>query len=281
MKKGISYWSFENGLSGEARLSKCFREAKAAGFEAIEGALSGQGELTPATTKEECAAIAADAKAAGVELSSLATGLFWDKSLTASDPAVAEQALEVGRSLIEHAAWLGLDAVLVIPGAVDVFFLPTAEKVPYDVCYKRAKQAVKKLARVAAKNKVRIGIENVWNKFLLSPLEMRDFIDSFESKWVGAYFDVGNVMLTGFPQDWIRILGRRIVRVHVKDFKTSVGTVDGFSDLLEGDVPWEAAMKSLKAVGYKSYVTAEMIPYKPGLLEKTSAALDRILAYGR
>ncbi len=110
---------------------------------------------------------------------------------------------------------------------------------------------------------------------------MRDLIDSIDSPWVGAYFDVGNVMLTGYPQQWIKILGKRIVRVHIKDFDTSKGTGEGFVDLLEGSVPWKDAMQALKKAGYRSYVTAEMIPYKEGLLEKTSKAMNRILAYAK
>ena len=281
MKKSISYWSFKGGLEDAAPLAKCFKEARANGFQAVEPALGGAGQLTPATTKKECAAIAADAKRAGVEMASLATGLFWGKSLTAGDAGVREEAVDIGRALVEKAAWLGLGAVLVVPGAVDVFFLPDAERVPYDVCYERAQKSIRKLVPAATRHRVRIGIENVWNKFLLSPLEMRDFIDSFGTRYVGAYFDAGNVMLTGFPQHWIKILGKRLVRVHVKDFKTSVGTGAGFCDLLEGDVPWKETMRALKAVGYKSYVTAEMIPWKKGLIAKTSKAMNRILSYAK
>ncbi len=279
MKKCINYWSFEGGLDGAAVYADVFEQAKAAGFEAVEPALSGAGELTPATTKSECEKIAADAKAAGLELSSLATGLFWETSLTAGDPGVREKALDIGRSLIERADWLGVKAVLIVPGAVDVFFLPDAERVPYDVCYERSLAAIKTLAPVAEKHKVKIGLENVWNKFLLSPLEMRDFIDKIGSDYVGAYFDVGNVLLTGFPQDWIRILGRRLVRIHIKDFKTSVGTVEGFTDLMEGDVPWKETIAALKDAGYDSYVTAEMIPPRKGLIEATSKAMDTIFSY--
>jgi hexulose-6-phosphate isomerase len=128
----------------------------------------------------------------------------------------------------------------------------------------------------AEKIGVTIAVENVWNKFLLSPLEMRGFIDSFKSKRVGAYFDVGNVLLTGYPEQWIKILGKRIKRIHIKDFKKSVGTVDGFVDLLKGDVDFTAVKKALAAIGYKGYVTAEMIPYSPGRPERTARAMKKI-----
>ncbi|GAG27908.1 unnamed protein product, partial [marine sediment metagenome] len=146
----------------------------------------------------------------------------------------------------------------------------------YDVCYERATEAVKQILPAAEEAGVVIGIENVWNKFLLSPLEMRDFIDNFGSKMVVAYFDVGNILLTGYPDQWIRILGERIKRVHVKDFKTSVGTVEGFVDLLEGDVDFEAVKQALGEIGYDGYVTAELLPFEPGRPEKTAQAMKKI-----
>ena len=172
--------------------------------------------------------------------------------------------------------WLGADAYLYVPGAVEVFFLSEAEVIPYDVCYQRASEAISQLVPTAEKLGVTIAVENVWNKFLLSPLEMRDFIDNFDSIQVGAYFDVGNVLLTGYPEQWIRILGSRIKRVHIKDFKRSIGTADGFVDLLEGDVDFVAVKKALAEINYDSYVTAEMIPYTPGRPEKTAVAMKEI-----
>jgi len=105
---------------------------------------------------------------------------------------------------------------------------------------------------------------------------MKGFIDSFNSKRVGAYFDVGNVLLTGYPDQWISILGKRIKRVHIKDFKTSVGTVEGFVDLLEGDVDFNAVKKALARIGYDGYVTAEMLPFIKGRPEKTAKAMKKI-----
>ncbi len=124
----------------------------------------------------------------------------------------------------------------------------------------RVREAMQELVPVAEKNKVAIGIENVWNKLFLSPVELRDFIDSFGSEYLGSFFDVGNVLLTGFPEQWIRILGKRIKKVHVKDYRKSVGTIDGFVDLLEGSVNWPEVMKALREVGYNDYLIAEMIP---------------------
>jgi hexulose-6-phosphate isomerase len=157
-----------------------------------------------------------------------------------------------------------------------VFFLPDAEVISYDVCFERAREAVKQILPTAEKLGVFLAIENVWNKFLLSPLEMRDFIDSFKSKNVGSYFDVGNVLLTGYPEQWIKILGKRIKRVHIKDFKKTFGTAEGFVDLLEGDVNFESIKKELAAINYDGFVTAEMIPFAPGRPEKTANAMKKI-----
>ncbi|MCD6352057.1 MAG: sugar phosphate isomerase/epimerase, partial [Armatimonadetes bacterium] len=157
-----------------------------------------------------------------------------------------------------------------------------AAPVPYDVCYQRSKEAIEELIPAAAETGVKLGLEPVWNMFLLSPLEWREFVDSFNSEWVSVYFDVGNVLLTGFPEQWIPILGSRITRVHVKDFKRSVGTLDGFCHLLEGDVNWPAVMAALREAGYDGWLTAEVGPQSPyapeHLIHVTAQAMDRILA---
>jgi L-ribulose-5-phosphate 3-epimerase len=276
MKISASYWIFEGGLEGKRPIIEAMKEAKKLGFDAIELCIASQGVLTDKTPKEECKTIVAEAKKIGIEISSVASGESWGASPTANDAKVRKQIIDFTRKALQVTKWLGTDAYLFVPGAVDVFFLPDAEVIPYDVCYKRAAEAVGKLVDTAEKVGVTIGIENVWNKFLLSPLEMRCFIDSFQSKRVGAYFDVGNVLLTGYPEQWIKILGKRIKRVHIKDFKKSVGTVAGFVDLLEGDVDFAAVKKALAAIGYKGYVTAEMLPYVPGRPEKTAKAMKKI-----
>ena len=277
MKKSINYWSFEGGTQGSKPLAQAFAEAREKGFEAVEVCLGGAGDLTQETTEKECKAIKNEAENAGVEIASVATGLYWQYSLTDDQEEVREKARLITRSLLQRAAWLGVDAVLVVPGAVDVFFKPDAAVVPYEVVWERSLEALKGLARFAEKVGVAIGVENVWNKFLLSPLEMRSFVDEIKSDYVGVYFDVGNVLPFGYPEQWIRILGDRIKRVHLKDFKRSVATAKGFCDLLEGDVNWPEVMQALKEIGYDGYVTAEMMPWRPDLLDVTSKAMDKIL----
>lgn len=280
--KSISYWSFPGGLEGTAPVAEVFAKAKKAGFEAVEVALSGTGDLSLSTTEKEARDIVKAAADMGIQISSVATGLFWGKSLSADDPKARSEAIDIAKKLIEMASWLKAGAVLLIPGAVDVFFDPSAAVVDYDTVHKRASDGVASLVPQAQAAEVAIGIENVWNKFLVDPFAMRAFIDQFSSEWVGAYFDVGNSMLVGYPEQWIRILGKRIKRVHLKDFRRSVGTADGFVDLLSGDVNWPEVMKALREVGYSGPLTAEMIPiYKhspEALIDNTSRAMDAILS---
>jgi len=276
MKISASYWIFQGGLEAEKPIARAVQEARDLGFDAIELCIASEGVLTHNTTQAECEDIVAAVQKVGIEISSVASGESWTCSPTANDPKVRQTIIDFTKKTLQITKWLGTDAYLYVPGAVDVFFLPDAEVIPYNVCYDRAKESLSQLIGVAEQTAVSISIENVWNKFLLSPLEMRDFIDSFNSERVGAYFDVGNVLLTGYPDQWIRILGSRIKRVHVKDFKKSVGTVEGFVDLLEGDVDFEAIKKALAEIKYDGYVTAEVLPFEPGRPEKTAQAMKKI-----
>jgi len=276
MKISASYWMFEGGLEARKPITEAMQQAKELGFDAIELAIAGKGVLTHQATQGQCEDIAAIGKKIGIEISSLASGESWTCSPTSNDPEHRARIIEFTQKALQIAKWLGTDAYLFVPGAVDVFFLPDAEVIPYDVCYQRACEVIRQILPSAKETGVAICIENVWNKFLLSPLEMRDFIDSFEAEMVGAYFDVGNVLLTGYPEQWIRILGKRIKRVHVKDFKLSVGTVEGFVDLLEGDVNFQTVKEALFDIGYDGYVTAELLPFEPGRPEKTAQAMKKI-----
>ena len=276
MKIGINYWMFEGGLEAAKPIAEAMQEARDLGFDAIELAIAGEGVLTHNATQEQCEDIVAAGQKIGIEIASVASGESWTCSPAANDPEVRGKIIDFTRRALQITKWLGADAYLFVPGAVDVFFLPDADVIDYDVCYERAKEAVEQIVAAAELNGVKLCIENVWNKFLLSPLEMRGFIDGFNSEMVGAYFDVGNVLLTGYPEQWIRILGERIKRVHVKDFKVSVGTVEGFVDLLEGDVDFGAVKNALAKTGYDGYVTVELLPFEPGRPEKAAEAMKEI-----
>lgn len=280
MKKGISIWSFPAEMS----INECIKLAKKAGFDSIELALNETGSLGLESSDDEIRSYREAADKEGIEISSLATGLYWDYSMTSNNPEKREKAKKIAIKEIDAAAVLGVDTVLVVPGAVGVDFIPGCEIVEYDVAYDRATEAIKELSKHAETKKVCIGIENVWNKFLLSPLEMRNFIDSIGSGYVGAYLDVGNVIANGYAEHWVKILGKRIKKVHFKDYRKDVGSVAGFVDLLSGDVNYPAVIEELKKVGYNGYVTAEMVPpapfykyYSDQIVYNTSSSMDRIL----
>lgn len=257
LRKGISIWAFQNGTD----IPACMRASAEAGFEGIELALNESGPLGLDASESELRGYRQQALDAGIGITSLATGLYWSYPLTSSSPEIRAKAEEIVKRQLDAAAILGVDAILVVPGAVGVDFVAGSEVVSYDIAYDRAAESLSRLASYAAEQKVCIGVENVWNKFLLSPLEMRQFLDGIGSPWVGAYFDAGNVLATGYPDQWIRILGNRIRRVHIKDFRRAVGTIDGFVDLLSGDVDFPAVLAALKEIGYSGWVTAEVFPY--------------------
>ena len=280
MKKGINIWSFKEGS-----IQECIQLAARAGFEGIELSLNESGELGLDATDKEVLAIKAQLDDAGIEIAGLATGLYWDYSMTSTDEAKRRKAIDICKKQLELASAFGVDAILVIPGAVGVDFIPGSEVVPYDVAYDRASKAIAELAPFAASAGVAIAIENVWNKMFLSPLELRRFIDDQGSSYVGSYFDVGNVVHSGYPEQWIRILGHRIKKVHFKDYRRQAGGLHGFVDLLAGDVDYPAVVAALKEIGYNGYVTAEMIPpynhHSEQIIFNTSAAMDAILGRGR
>ena len=252
MKKGINIWSFTSGT-----LLDKFKLAADAGFEGIEVAISDTGELGLDVTHEELLKIKKAANDLGLEIYSVCNDLVWGNSLTSPDPEERERAKKFVRRQLEVASILGADTILIVPGCVSASFAPNFGVVDYDVAYDLACESIKDLIPDAEKYGVVIGVENVWNKFLLSPLEMRAFVDSFNSPWVQSYFDVGNVMLTGYPEQWIKILGKRIKKVHFKEFRCNVGNLDGFVDLLAGDVNYPEVMKALEEIGYKGFLTIE------------------------
>ncbi|MBE6595394.1 MAG: sugar phosphate isomerase/epimerase [Ruminococcaceae bacterium] len=276
MKKGINIWSFP-----EMPLADVFALAKKAGFEGVEVALGMEGEISLTSTEEDLLKVKKAAADCGIELYSLSCGLYWDFWLNDDDAAVREKAKSIVKKQLECAKILGCDTILVIPGSVNADFAAPGKVVDYAVTYERALAAINELKPYAEELGVAIALENVWNKFLTSPMEMRDFIDKIDSPFVGSYFDVGNVVFNGYPEQWIRILGNRIKKVHFKDFRRAVGTLDGFVDLLAGDVNYPEVVKALEEVGYDGWVSAEMIPnYKyhtETIIYNTSNAMDAIL----
>ncbi|MGI5899226.1 MAG: sugar phosphate isomerase/epimerase family protein [Christensenellales bacterium] len=269
MKKAISVWAFPSDWS----LDRIFQTAKEAGFDGVEVALAEGGEVSLQSSQQDMERVKALADKHGLELFSVATGLYWSYSLTSNDAQVREKAKNIVKKQLQVAKWLGCNDILVVPGLV-------SGDVDYETAYNRAFEALNELKHDAETLQVAIGVENVWNKFLLSPLEMRDFIDKIDSSYVGVYFDVGNVLYSGYPEQWIRILSGRIRKVHFKDFSTKIGNITGFVDLLSGDVDYPAVKKALDDIGYDGWVTAEVNTYKHFPHQQahgTAAAMRQIL----
>jgi hexulose-6-phosphate isomerase len=276
LKKSINIWSFVGKTNREA-----IKLAKDAGFEGIELAMDAAGEISAEATPEQLADLKAYADDLGMAIPSLSNGLCWGASLTSDDPAERQEAHDLIVQQLRCARALGAETVLVVPGSVSVEFVPERPVIPYDVAYDRALEEIRKLVPAAEKYGVEIGIENVWNKMLLSPLEMRQFIDAVGSDMVGAYFDTGNVVYSGYPEHWIRILGKRIKKVHFKDYRRNPGTLNAFVDLLSGDVNWPEVMKAFHDIGYEGWAAGEMIPQyayaSDQIIYNTSASMERIL----
>lgn len=278
MIKSITYWSMPGGLEGSCSIENAAELAKKAGFDGLELCVAESGVLTPFTdqaTCEEYRRIVADQ---GLALETLASGMSWGVSPTDPDPAVRKKAIELHQGALQRAAWLGCSAMLFVPGAVKIPWDPSFGPVPYDKAVAWAREAIEALLPVAEGCGVDLCIENVWNGLFYSPLEFAAFIDSFNHPRLGIYFDVGNVLgYLQHPPHWITLLGDRIRRVRIKDYQCAVGTLEGFCDLLEGDVPFPEVMSDLRDIGYDFTLVAEIMPPDDTLLERTSQAMDKIL----
>lgn len=274
MKKALNQWCFPEGTS----LETIFHLSEKYGYDGVELNLYNSGEtgITLESDTKDVQSIRKQAASYGLELKSLSSGLYWGASLTDSDDSVREKAKSILKKQLEVAHDLEMDAILVVPGLVN-------EHVTYHDAFSRSFQSIEPFVSLAEDYGVKIGIENVWNKFLLSPLEMMAFIDSFNTPFVASYFDVGNVLQFGYPEHWIENLNHRIVKVHIKDFSNSVGNIHGFVPLLSGDVDWKNVFHALKTIGYEDYVTAELSPYAFNpevLVANTANAINQIFDMG-
>jgi L-ribulose-5-phosphate 3-epimerase len=194
--------------------------------------------------------------ATSLKIHSVCDSKHWKLVLSSPDLKVREEGVEALNVALEDANKYGADAVLLVPGRV-------TDSVSYDDCWNRSSEEIRKALPFAEKLKVKIAVENVWNNFLLSPLEAVRYIDQFRSPWVGAYFDCGNILAYGWPEQWIKILGKRIAKIHIKEYSKKIADTQGKSagfnvKLREGDVNWSAVMSALDQAGYNGWASIEM-----------------------
>lgn len=240
LKKGIMWGSIGIGQT----IMEKFQAAKDAGFEGVE--VMSHLDRTEVLKARD---------ATGLTIPSVCGAQHWKFPLSDPDAAIRDQGVAALKLSLEDAAAYGADTVLIVPGRV-------SETVSYDDCWNRSVAELKKAVPVAINLKVKIAIENVWNNFLISPMEAASFVDQFKSPYVGFYFDCGNVLVYGWPEQWIKILGRRIAKVHIKEFSRKIADTQGKSagfkvKLQEGDVNWALVMKALDDIGYSGWTTIE------------------------
>lgn len=262
LKKAIMYATV--GLRGTV-LEK-FRTIKEAGFEGVE----------PMSHMDQDEVVKAFEET-GLKAASVCCSTHWNQTLSDANPATRERGLEGLKQSLRDAKRYGASSVLLVPAVVN-------KQVSYADAYKRSQEQIHKAIPLAEDLGVKIAIENVWNQFLLSPLEAARYVDEFNSPWVGWHFDIGNVVTYGWPEQWIRILNKRIIKLHIKEYsrkkRDAEGLGKGFDiEFLKGDNDWPSIMKALDETGYEGWGIAE----QPGAgspegLKKLSEEMDRIFA---
>jgi L-ribulose-5-phosphate 3-epimerase len=241
LKRGVMWGSIGVGTT----ILEKFQAAKEAGFEGVE-------PMSHLDRKEVLAA----RDATGLNVFSVCGEHHWKYLLSDPDPKIREQGVEALKVTLQDANVYGADTILLVPGRV-------TDTVAYDQCWNRSVEEIKKVVPLAEKLRVKIAIENVWNNFLLSPIEAASYVDQFKSQYVGFYFDCGNIMAYGWPEQWIHILGQRIAKIHIKEYSRKIadkqGKGAGFGvKLTEGDVNWHEVMQALDDAGYHGWTTIEM-----------------------
>ncbi len=249
--------AFMLGVS-EGPILPHFERLKEAGFEGVE-------LLSPNKLDRDEVLKARDKT--GIVIHGVSGSKHWNDTLSDPDPAIVERGLKAIHQEIDDIKAYGGTTVLVVPAVV-------SPKVSYRDAYTRSQAAIKTLIPHAEKAGIKIAIEEVWNKFLLSSVEMARYIDEFQSPWVGAYFDVGNVVEYGYPEEWIRELGKRILKIHVKEYAKA----KRFSySLGEGEIHWPEVAKALVDVGYDGWITAEVGYGDVDKLKDVVARMDKVL----
>ena len=280
MIKGISYLSFENGLSNNESIDSALSQTKSNGFDALELSVSSEGVINTNSTKPECEIIRKKIDDSGIFVDSIATGMSWGDSPTSDDKSIRKKSISLHQDAIKVASYLDCKALLFVPGVVKSPISP--EIVRYDRALERLREAINQMLPIAEDLNVDLCMENVWNGFFYSPIELRDFVDSFDSSRLGVYLDIGNLIgYQQYPPHWVELLNSRIKRVQIKDFQENFDWTGSFSfcDIGAGDVPWRETIAALNSIEYNSTIIAEMLPWDETILPRTSAAMDQLFNF--
>ena len=246
---------------GEGTIEEKLSAAKSAGFAAVE---------LPTIEEDKRAEVKALFEKYDMICPSIMTSGAWNYPATSPDPEIRAKSAECYKKAIDTAVYMGCDTILTVPGGIN-------PDISYEMAWENAPKTLSLVLPYAEEKGVTMAIENVWNKFLVSPRDMVEFIDQFKSKYVAAYFDIGNIVLFGIPQQWIMSLGKRIKRVHIKGFMMEGFSRFEWTSLPKSTIDWKAVNSALKAVGYDGWVTAELGADERGL-GAIATDIDEILA---
>jgi len=275
MKGALNAWT----CPGSYDFETVFRKLKEAGFDGVELNVDGENNasahsLTFETTNEQLKEIKGLSEKYELPVVSISTSLYGSHSLCAADEASRALPRRVMETQLRCADALGADGILIVPGGI-------GEDCSILKAWELNQETLLSMKDLIEGGSIKVGVENVWNNFFISPMEMARFIDEVNIKNLGAYFDVGNVAIFSWPEYWIEALGSRIVKIHVKDFRKTGGNAGSFVNLLEGSIRWGHVVKALRDVGFDGYLTAELggMPNTPEYLFRiTKDALDTIIA---
>ena len=226
-----------------------FKALKAAGFEGVEpNSHMNQTEVKAALEES------------GLKAASVCCDTHWGKPLSNPNENVRREGVEGLVQSLKDAQFYGASSVLFVPGRV------VKGQATYDECFKRSVEGIRQALPVAKETGVKIAIENVWNDFITTPEQAVTFLDALDSPMVGWHFDVGNAIRFGPSEKWVPVLGKRILKLHIKEYSN----LKGFGiKLLDGDDHWPAIMKALDDVGYDGWGISE----QPGTQAKDDASL--------
>lgn len=263
IKKSLKYGMIKENLS----LMDKFKLIKDLGFDGIE--------LDSPNNLSEKEILEARDKT-GLLLPGVVNSVHWTSPLSDPDPAVRAKCVDSMTIALQACKLYGGNTVLLVPAVVN-------DKVSYEEAYQRSQQEIRKILPVAEKTGIKIAIENVWNNFLLSPLEAARYIDEFKSPMIGWYMDIGNIVRYGWPEHWIRTLGSRILKVDIKDYSRKKASDEGIwkgfdAELGDGDANWPMVNKALKEIGYQGWGSAEVNGGDRVRLKEISDRMDRLYA---